>query len=103
LKAGELWRHHDLVFCSAVGTPIDPSDLRRVFKWVDTKDGLDGAAFPHLLRHTALSLLLDDGASIGEVADLLGDDPRTLYTYYRHKVRPVADASLRMERVLAGD
>jgi hypothetical protein len=34
------------------------------------------------------------------VADLLGDDPRTLYRYYRHKVRAVADVGLRMERVL---
>jgi hypothetical protein len=54
-----------------------------------------------LLRHTTVSLLLDDGASIEEVADLLGDDPRTLYRYYRHKVRPVANVGLRMERVLS--
>ncbi|HTV11394.1 MAG TPA: tyrosine-type recombinase/integrase [Acidimicrobiales bacterium] len=107
LAAGPLWQDHGLVFSSEVGTPIDPSHLRRVFARIARRAGLEGPAFVYLLRHTAVSLLLDDGASIEEVADLLGDDPRTLYRYYRHKVRPVADASLRMERVLgnqaAGD
>lgn len=99
LAAGPLWDDHGLVFASAVGTPVDPSHLRRVFARVAGRAELEGA-FPYLLRHTAVSLLLDDGASIEEVADLLGDDPRTLYRYYRHKVRPVADVGLRMERVL---
>jgi hypothetical protein len=33
-----------------------------------------------------VSLLIDAGAGIEEVADLLGDDPRTLYRHYRHQV-----------------
>jgi len=100
--AGLLWHDQGLVFASEVGTPVDPSGLRRVFARVAKRAGLAGA-FPYLLRHTTVSLLLDDGASIEEVAGLLGDDPRTLYRYYRHKVRPVADASLRMERVPASE
>ena len=99
LAAGPLWQDQGLLFPSEVGTPIDPSGLRRTFARIAKRAGLE-AAFPYLLRHTAVSLLLDDGASIEEVADLLGDDPRTLYRYYRHKVRPVADVALRMERVL---
>jgi integrase len=99
LAAGPLWQDRGLVFASEVGTPVDPSGLRRVFARIAKRAGLEGA-FPYLLRHTAVSLLLDDGGSIEEVADLLGDDPRTLYRYYRHKVRPVADVALRMERVL---
>ena len=101
LAAGPLWDDQGLVFASEVGTPVDPSHLRRVFARIAKRAGLEGG-FPYLLRHTAVSLLLDDGASIEEVADLLGDDPRTLYRYYRHKVRPVADVGLRMERVLGG-
>jgi integrase len=99
LLAGELWHDQGLVFASEVGTPVVPSALRRVFARIAKAAGLTGA-FPYLLRHTTVSLLLDDGASIEEVADLLGDDPRTLYRYYRHKVRAVADVGLRMERVL---
>lgn len=49
--------------------------------------GVDGA-FPYLMRHT-VSQLLDQGATIDEIADLTGDDPTTLYKHYRHKVREV--------------
>jgi hypothetical protein len=54
---------------------------------------------PYVLRHTAVSLSLDLGASIEEAADTLGDDPKTLWAHYRHRVRAVADASLRLESV----
>lgn len=101
LQAGSLWQDHELIFCSEIGTPLDPSGLRRSFARIAKRAGVEGG-FPYLLRHTAVSLLLDAGASIEEVADLLGDDPRTLYRYYRHKVRPVASAALRMEQVLSG-
>lgn len=47
-----------------------------------------------------MSLLVDAGESIEQVADMLGDDPKTLYRHYRHRVRPVADASLAMQTVL---
>jgi integrase len=100
LAAGELWEDQGLVFSSEVGTPLDPSNVRRTFRRVATRAGLD-ARFPYLLRHTAVSLLIDAGAGIEEVADLLGDDPRTLYRHYRHKVRPVAEAATRMQDVLA--
>lgn len=101
LAAGELWRDHGLVFARQDGSPVDPNSFRRAFDRIAKRAGL-AAGFPYLMRHTCVSLALDAGASIEDVADLLGDDPRTLYRYYRHKVRPVADASLRMERVLAG-
>lgn len=44
---------------------------------------------------------MDAGAPVGEVADLLGDDPQTVYRHYRHRVRPVVTtAAERMERLL---
>ena len=99
--AGTAWTNQGLVFASENGNPLDPSNVRRSFRRIAERSGLD-ASFPYLLRHTSVSLILDAGASIDEAADLLGDDPRTLYAHYRHKVRPVADAALRMEAVLCG-
>lgn len=99
LAAGELWTDQGLVFASELGTPLDPSNVRRTFTRIGKRAGLD-AGFPYLLRHTAVSLLIDAGAGIEEVADLVGDDPRTLYRNYRHKVRPVAEAATRMQAVL---
>jgi integrase len=98
--AGDAWTDNGLVFTSNVGTPVDPSHLRRVVARVAKRAGVD-VGFPYILRHTALSLLVDSGKSIETVADMLGDDPRTLYRHYRHRVRPVADASLDMQAILA--
>lgn len=84
-----------LVFRSAQGGPLDPSNIRREFAQIAKAAGLD-EGFPYLLRHSGASLMLDAGASIEEVADVLGDNPTTLLRHYRHRVRPVADAGLRM-------
>ena len=40
-------------------------------------------------------MLVDDGAALEQVADLLGDDPRTLLRHYRHQIRPVASPANR--------
>lgn len=100
VAAGELWSDQGLVFASQVGTPVDPSRLRTVFGRVARRAGIDHAV-PYLMRHSAASLLLDAGASIEEVADVLGDDPATIYRHYRHRVRAVASATSRMDAVLA--
>ena len=104
LAAGKRWQDHGLVFCSDVGTPLDLANVRKVFTRVATNAGIDDkGAVPYLLRRSAVSLLLDAGAPIEEVADLLGDDPQTLYRHYRHRVRPVVTvAADRIEAALAG-
>lgn len=102
--AGKRWQDHGLVFCSELGTPLDPSNVRKVFTRVARNAGIDPiGAVPYLLRHSAVSLLLDAGAPIEEVADLLGDDPQTLYRHYRHRIRPVVTvAADRIEHALNG-
>jgi site-specific recombinase XerD len=75
LAAGFEWKEGGLVFPSHVGTPLDPSRVRRTFTRITKRAGITDATFPYLLGHTAVSLLLDGGASIEAVADLLGDDP----------------------------
>lgn len=96
----QLWQDHGLVFCTEVGTPIDPGNLRRTFDRIAKKAGL-GHVFPYAIRHTTSSLLLDSGASVEEVADLFGDDPITLYRHYRHRVKKVASAGTRMRGLLS--
>lgn len=99
--AGADWEEHGLVFPSRVGTPLNPNNLRRDFRRFGQRAGIEGSV-PYLLRHTAASLMIDRGAGIEQVADVLGDDPRTLLLAYRHRVRPVADAALVMQDVLNG-
>jgi len=100
--AGDLWIEHGLVFSTEIGTPLDPSNVRKMFAKVANRAGLAGG-FPYLMRHTTVSLLLDGGASIEEVADLLGDDPQTLYRHYRHRVRPVVNVAAERMLRLTGE
>jgi integrase len=93
LIAGPDWEDYNLVFASEIGTPLDPSNVRRVLTRVSKRAGVDGV-FPYLMRHAAASLLVDAGKSLEEVADLLGDRPETLLRHYRHRVRPVAEAAI---------
>lgn len=101
LRAGVIWQDHGLVFTSEVGTPIDPSGLRRAFARIAKRAGIDGAVFPYAARHTTASLLIDSGVSVEEVADLFGDDPMTVFRHYRHRVKKVSTAGTRMRGALA--
>jgi len=104
LAIADLWIDHRLIFPSELGTPLDAANVRRTFARVAKRAGIDSTnAPPYLMRHTAASLLVDNGATIEEVADLLGDHPETLHRHYRHRVRPVADAAAeRMEQLFGG-
>ena len=90
---------------SATAEGRGPSLIRAssVIRRIAKRGGIEDAV-PYLLRHSAASLLIDQGVSIEVVADLLGDDPKTLYRHYRHRVRPVVDAALApMERLFGAD
>ncbi|MDA8285585.1 MAG: tyrosine-type recombinase/integrase [Actinomycetota bacterium] len=90
-RAGAYWVEMGLMFPSEAGTPLDPSNLRRQFALVAAAAGIDGPVNPYTARHTAASLFIDAGASLDQVADLLGDDLRTVVLHYRHRVRPVVE------------
>jgi len=92
LAAGPLWNEGGYLFASEVGTPLDPANVRRLFRRVADRAGC-GHVVPYQLRHTAASLLLDSGATIEEVADVLGDNPTTVYRHYRHRMRESAQAA----------
>ncbi|MGH3774535.1 MAG: tyrosine-type recombinase/integrase [Pseudonocardiaceae bacterium] len=55
--AGELWTEHDLVFATAVGTPIEPRNLNRHFEGIRLRAGYPTVRL-HDFRHTVVSLLL---------------------------------------------
>lgn len=99
LVAGPAWRDDNYVFTTPIGTPVDLSNLRKAFDALTKSAGIKGVT-PYVLRHSGASLMLDNGANLEEVADVLGDHPATLLRHYRHRVRPVADATTRMEAVL---
>jgi integrase len=96
----DRWAADRLVFTTTAGTPVDASNLRRYFRRACQKAGI-GRWMPYEMRHTAASLLSDDGVPLEHVADLLGHDgTRMVAQVYRHAVAPTVDvAAARMERL----
>jgi len=65
-------RSSDILFISSEGTPVCPDWLsRRVRRYLGVA-GIDKQGSCHLLRHTVATLLLEGGADIRYVAELLG-------------------------------
>lgn len=68
---GEAWDRADLVFPSTVGTPINPSNLRRTFNRIIAKAELPKITF-HDLRHCHATLMLKAGVNPKIVSERLG-------------------------------
>lgn len=92
IAAGPRWQEHNLVFASKVGTPLDPSHVRR-----DFRRAIRGAAevnpdewTPRELRHSFVSLLSDSGVPLEEISRLVGHSSTAVTELvYRKQIRPV--------------
>jgi integrase len=91
VAAGPLWQEHGLVFASAVGTPLDPSHVRRSMRAICREAKIGETWAPRDLRHTFVSIMSAHGqVPVEEIARLAGhSDTRTTETVYRHELRPV--------------
>jgi len=90
------------VFCGDDGSPIDP---RR--DWQEWKDLLTAAgvrdARVHDGRHTAGTLLMEQGVHVRTVMEVLGHSDLRLTQRYTHVASPAAkDAAARMGAALWG-
>jgi len=91
LAAGDRWADNDLVFCTQVGRPLGQGNVRRSFRAVCKKAGIEDAEkrVPYEMRHTYASLLSDSNVAAEEVAQLLGhSSTRVFETVYRHVLAP---------------
>ena len=68
-----LWKNDGLVFCSRVGTPLNPSNIRnRSLRPLLRRAGLPDITFHAATRHTCATLLLGKGIHPKIVQELLG-------------------------------
>jgi integrase len=77
LFAGDRWQEYDLIFPSTIGTPMGPRNLLRDFKGLLQKSGLPEIRF-HDLRHSAATLMLEQGVHPKVVQERLGHSSITL-------------------------
>lgn len=71
LLAGSQWEEHNLVFCTSLGTPFNPSKLIERFNTLVKKAELPHMRF-HDLRHSAATILLAMNVHPKIVQELLG-------------------------------
>jgi integrase len=90
-----------LVFTTAIGTPIEPSNLRREFNELIDKAGVRRIRF-HDLRHTCATLLFAQGVAPRVVMDVLGHSTLSITMDLYAHVMPSAliDAASAMDAAL---
>jgi hypothetical protein len=72
IKAGDTWQDHGLVFTTATGRPIEPSNLNRQFTTLTKRAGI-GHERVHNLRHTAATLLQISDVAATASLDMVRD------------------------------
>jgi integrase len=81
----------NLIFVSSTGHPVDRSNFRRLTARLGRLAGIPNL-HPHLCRHSLASHLSEQGVSGERIADLLGNNPKTFYDTYRHRVSDTVGA-----------
>ncbi|MER5628673.1 site-specific integrase [Streptosporangium sp. NPDC002544] len=89
--AGTSWQDNDLVFASKVGTELDSHNVRRSFRAVLKKAGLNEEEWtPREMRHSFVSLLSDSGIPLENISRLVGHrNTSVTETVYRKQLRPM--------------
>ncbi len=73
-----------ILFLSQKGTPITSRTIQRDLKKALTQAGLSSNITPHSLRHSFATDLLNNGANLKAVQDLLGHESITSTQIYTH-------------------
>lgn len=77
-------REHDVLFVNRLGDPITSGGVEYVLKQVMKKTGLTGSLHPHMLRHTFATDMLNNGADMRTVQELLGHASLSSTQIYTH-------------------
>lgn len=75
---------HDAVFISKTGKPISGRTVQYLLDQAAMKAGVHRAVHPHMLRHSFATHLLDNGADLRVVQELLGHENLSTTQVYTH-------------------
>jgi len=86
-----------LLFTDETGQRLDPHRVSRVVKKYITQSGIDKDGLCHLFRHTCASLMLENGADIRFIQQMLGHahlSTAEIYTHVAiHKLKSIHEAT----------
>lgn len=75
---------NEAVFLNARGQPLTPAGVRYILNTLISKASLTGRIHPHMLRHTFATHLLNSGADMRTVQELLGHANLSSTQMYTH-------------------
>ncbi|WP_412990315.1 tyrosine recombinase XerC [Pediococcus siamensis] len=77
-------KQHDFVFINHYGDPITATGIEYVLNQIIAKSSLTSHIHPHMLRHTFATQLLNNGADLRTVQELLGHSSLSTTQIYTH-------------------
>ena len=72
------------LFLTEKGKPISRTEVYQIVRRELTRAGIQGKRSPHVLRHTFATHMLNDGADIREIQELLGHNSLAATQVYTH-------------------
>ncbi|KFN01342.1 tyrosine recombinase XerC [Bacillus clarus] len=76
--------HSQMVFLNAKGTPLTDRGVRYILNELIKKVSLTMRISPHMLRHTFATHMLDEGADLRAIQELLGHENLSTTQIYTH-------------------
>jgi integrase len=84
LRIGDLWQDYDLIFPTRYGKPQRLSNIGQKVKRIAKEAGIDKTVSPHALRHSYITLAIDNGMDIKTVSEMVGhSDIRVTLNIYK--------------------
>lgn len=104
LGMGPLWQDQDLVFCSEIGTPINPSNLYRAYHKLVRQAGVPYITV-HDQRHTVATWAVAAGVDLKSLSEVFGHaDVQTTLNRYTHTSKSRRRQALRaIDDILRGE
>ncbi|UJF14783.1 tyrosine recombinase XerC [Jeotgalibaca sp. MA1X17-3] len=77
-------KDHDILFVNRLGDPLTSGGVEYILKTIMKKTGMTGDLHPHMLRHTFATDMLNQGADMRTVQELLGHSSLSSTQIYTH-------------------
>ena len=86
---------HSTLFVNRLGDPLTTSGMEHILNTIMKKTGMTGNLHPHMMRHTFATDMLNGGADMRTVQELLGHSSLSSTQIYTHVTKDVLQKNYR--------